>query len=227
MGCETSGINLNVLLDLIESKKELYTEFEYDYIRNTFLKGRYDEVKQDEGIREILDEVDMLPEEENVYKYFTDFILSRCDINNKRIIEVGGGVFGRLSKRLNLKQENGIITIYDPRLDPTIKSTDRMIFKKEKFTKKTDISDIDLLVGLMPCEGANPLVEQAIKYDKDFILWLCEGGPHGDIFDYFEDEYEWMDSLLYFTGSSLENKGKKLYIKKEERLSPYPIITNV
>ena len=25
----------------------------------------------------------------------------------------------------------------------------------------------------------------------------------------------------------LEEKGKKLYIKKEERLSPYPIITNV
>ena len=223
----TCSFNQSKLLEFIDSKKDLYNEFEFDYVRNTFLHGRYDEVKRDEGIREVLDETGLLPDEDNIYKYFTDFILSRCDINNKRIIEVGGGVFGRLSKRLSLKQQNGVITIYDPRLDPTMKSDDRLIFKKEKFTRCTDVSDTDLLVGLMPCEGANPLVEQAIKYDKDFILWLCEGGPHGDIFDYFEDADEWMDSLLYFASSDLEEKGKKLYIKKEERLSPYPIITNV
>lgn len=217
-----------LLLHLLDEKQDLYTTLEYSYIKNYFLSERFlkDEYI-DEGLREIVDEAGLLPQDENIYDYFTDFIIDRYDIEGKKIIEVGGGVFARLAKRLSLKQESGLVTVYDPRLDPSIESTDKLVLKKETFYVDTDIEDTDLLVGLMPCEGANSLIAQATRKDRDFILWLCEGGPHGDCFDYFEDADEWLNSTIYFAERDLESRGKVLTIKKEDKFSPYPIITNV
>ena len=215
------------ILDFLEDKKDLYTDLELSFIKNYFHSDNYSFAECDEGLRELLDVVDLLPKEDNIYDYFTDFITDRYDINNKEIIEVGGGVFARLAKRLSLKQSNGLVTVYDPRLDPTMESTDRLVLKKERFSVDTEIGKTDLLVGLMPCEGANSLVTQAVRKKRDFILWLCEGGPHGDYFDYFECEEEWMDSLMYFADQDLRNYGKRLIKIKKDKFSPYPIITNV
>ena len=219
---------IRVLLNLLEKKRDLYTDLEYSYIKYYFQSNEFliDE-NIDEGIRELVDEAGLLPKEENIYDYFTDFITDRYDVEGKKIIEVGGGVFARLSKRLSLKQKNGIITVYDPRLDPTLEATNKFILKRDRFSVDTDIKDTDLLVGLMPCEGANSLVAQALRKDRDFILWLCEGGPHGDMFDFYEDAENWMKSLIYYTRMELEQRGKTLTLKKEDRFAPYPIITNV
>ena len=223
---ENSEIAEKALL-LLDEKHDLYTDFELSYIKNCITHNYFPDLFFDEGIREIFDEIGYLPDDENVYKIFLNYITSLCDVNDKNIIEVGGGVFARLSKRLSLEQKNGKITVYDPRLDPTIESTDRFVCKKEDFTIDHDIGDTDLMIGLMPCQGAEPLLRQALDHDRDFILWLCEGGPHGDCFDYFEDADEWVGSIMYWAGRSLEEKGQKLRVKKMDKLAPYPIITNL
>ena len=213
--------------EFLNKKKDLYSDFEISYIKSAMLDECYSGYFYEEGIRELFDEVGFLPDDENIYIAFIDYIKNKYDINNKNIIEVGGGIFARLSRRLTLEQKNGIITVYDPRLDPEIESSDRLVLKREKFTNKTDICNTDLLVGLMPCQGAEPLLEQALTHDRDFVLWLCEGGPHGDCFDYFEDDYEWIDSMVYEAKRGLADKNKKLKIKKLEEFSPYPIISSI
>ena len=228
---ETNSSSVFVLyskvLELFKKKPNLYDEYEISFIKNAILSGYDGSYFYDEGIREIFDELGLLPNKNNIYMAFIDLIKSKCDINGKNILEVGGGTFPRLAKRLSLEQKNGTITVYDPRLDPSIKSTDRLILKKEKFDNETKIGNTDLFLGLMPCKGAEFLLNQALKNDRDFILWLCEGGPHGDYFDYFEDESEWLDSIICHTDRRLEEKGQKIKIKKMEDYSPYPIISNI
>jgi len=215
------------VLDLLKRKPGLYNLYEIEYIKNMILSSSDHEMFYDEGIREIFDELGLLPDNENIYLAFLDYIKSKCDIEDKHIIEVGGGIFPRLAKRISLEQKSGTITVYDPRLDPEEKSTDRLILKKEKFDNDTKIGNTDLLIGLMPCKGAEYIVNQAMWHDRDFIIWLCEGGLHGDFFDYFEDEDEWRDSLINYANRQLEDKGKKIKIKKMEEFSPYPIISNI
>lgn len=179
-------------------------------------------------MRELYDELNILPENKSLYKAFMLLVDDIFKIKNKKIVEVGGGIIPTLGKRISKFQDSGKITIYDPRLSIYEKDTDRMVLKREKFNIKTDIRGNDLLIGLMPCEAANVIVESALKNKMDFALALCEGGPHGDMFDYFEDEEEWRMSLIQYAAAMVEeqNMGKLKIKYLKEYGDPYPIIYN-
>ena len=80
----------------------------------------------------------------------------------------------------------------------------------------------------MPCKGAEDLLQLALKNKIDFIVWLCEGGPHGDCYDFFEDEYEWRDCLISTAADGIKKQNMgKLKIKSIPKYScKYPIIYN-
>jgi hypothetical protein len=60
------------------------------------------------------------------------------------------------------------------------------------------------------------------------MLGFCEGGPHGDEFDYFEDDDEWLNSMLYLARDRIEEQGMgKMKVKYlRECNNPYPVIYN-
>lgn len=80
----------------------------------------------------------------------------------------------------------------------------------------------------MPCKGAETLLDLALNNKKDFVLWLCEGGPHGDEFDFFEDDEEWRNYMIDKAKSGVEENGMgKLKVKMINEFSDkYPIIYN-
>ena len=80
----------------------------------------------------------------------------------------------------------------------------------------------------MPCEATQSIIENAVDKNKDFMIALCEGGPHGDEFDYFEDEKEWLKAMLYIAERGLEdnNMGDLKVLSFKKYNSPYPIIYN-
>ena len=126
-----------------------------------------------------------------------------------------------------LEQKKGKITVYDPRIIRPQDSRE-LVLKKEKFTTETEMEDTNLIVGLMPCAGAEPLITQAVSNRIDFMVWLCEGGPHGDCYDYFEDEFEWLDCMRIIARQGVESQNMgKLKVKYLEHFSrDYPIIYN-
>ena len=180
-----------------------------------------------ELVREILDELNFIPEDYNIYHEFADFVDEVHGLDDKHIVEIGGGIFARLANRIRDKQVNGKITVYDPRL-ATEKESDEMVLKRQRASAYTDIDDCDLIIGLMPCKGAEVLLDLALKNKKDFVLWLCEGGPHGDEFDFYEDEYEWRENMIDKARKGVKsNNMGKLRIKKLDKFSTeYPIIYN-
>ncbi len=177
--------------------------------------------------REVFDELGLIPGEYNIYEKFSNVVDSIHGLDNKNIIEIGGGRFPRLAKRIRLKQKNGSITVYDPNLHVEFDSK-RFKLRRRRANAYTDVNNCDLIIGLMPCKGAETLLDLALKNRKDFVLWLCEGGPHGDEFDFFEGEDEWKNYMIDRAKSGVEANGMgKLKVKTINEFSDkYPIIYN-
>lgn len=214
------------IMALLAKHPDYYEEFEKQCIKGYALESDEKNYKED-IMREIYDELGYIPDDKNIYLAFMKLMEEEFGIDGKNIVEVGGGIFPRLGKRIHLKQKTGSITVYDPRIGKDIEGEDHFILKREQFSRKTPLQDTDLLVGLMPCKGAEPLIDQAIDHDIDFLVWLCEGGPHGDYFDYFETDEEWLGSTIYCAKRGVENKQMgKLMIKRYPEFSNYPIIYN-
>lgn len=206
---------------------DLFKDYEKKYILNYLNSFNKRELVPD-LVREVYDELGIIPDDSNIYIAFIDFISRQYRLKDKNIIEVGGGVLPRLGKRIAANLDNGRIVVYDPRLSRYEIGTDKLKLVREKFTKDTDVENADLMIGLMPCEAANVIVDSATKNRIDFVLALCEGGPHGDEFDFFEDETEWLAYIIKETKRTVEeNEMGKLKLKyMREYGNPYPIIYN-
>jgi len=218
------------LMKYLEETKDLYIKEEIEYLKRIRLEKVKDR-KNDlpDLYRQVLEEIGYydLKETESGYKAFIDIIEDEFGID-KQIIEVGGGVVPTLAHKISLKQKSGNITIYDPRLSTYHKNTSKFILKKEKFKNETDVSSADLIIGFMPCEATQTIIENATKNRKDFIIAMCEGGAHGDIYDYFESTKDWLNTMLYLAEREIEsnNMGELKILSFKKYLSSYPIIYN-
>lgn len=176
-------------------------------------------------MRQIYDELGFIDKKNNLYDAFVRILDKNFDINSN-IIEVGGGVIPSIAKKIRLKQVNGSVTVYDPRLSTKYKSTNKLKLKREKFSENTNIKKADLIIGFMPCEATELLVQQATRYKKDFLIALCEGG-HYSFDDYFDTE-TWTESILYIAKQGINENGLGELVKTDlkEYGDPYPIIYN-
>ena len=216
-----------IISRFLEEHRDYYDDYELQAIKGFVERDDLAMIAKTDIVREIYDELGLLPEKVNLYTTFLNAIETQFGIEGKRICEVGGGILPRLGKRIHLKQTTGTIIVYDPRIGKDQKGNDRFVLKRKYFKETTPTEDIDLLVGLMPCKGAEPLLENAFRNKKDFMLWLCEGGPHGDYFDFFESDEEWIDNTIYNAQRCVEEQHMgKLKIKVMPELSEYPIIYN-
>ncbi len=178
-------------------------------------------------MRELYAELGLFKENEDIYSGFTDLLKENFNINQD-IIEVGGGILPKLAERISQEQTEGTVTVYDPRLGTTDTNIDNLLLKQEKFTLKTDISNSGLIIAFMPCEATETIITSATKNKKDFMIGMCEGGPHGDYFDFYENEEEWLSAMLYYAENQIEENNlgtlQKTYLK--EYNYEYPIIWN-
>ena len=181
-----------------------------------------------DNVREVYDELELIPDENNIYLGFIDLVEKIHSLENKKIVEIGGGVLPRLAKRITGSKKIKEMVVYDPRLSKYEEDTDKLRLVRKRFDINTSLDGADLILGLMPCEAANVIVDSAVKNRTDFVLALCEGGPHGDEFDYFEDEREWLDDIIKSASLDVEQSDMgKLKIKyMREYGNPYPVIFN-
>ena len=130
-----------------------------------------------------------LPSRQEAFASFLEKKLPK----NANVLEVGCGITGRLSRILSAK--GFCMTGIDPKLE--MKSTDDIVFIKEKFNYKTiDLSKYDYVIGQEPCDATEHIVRACIAQDKPFFISLC-GVPHRLISgDMPKDVYKWWDYLV-------------------------------
>lgn len=200
-----------------------YSGNEAQSIALNFNMKRYSDYLPD-VLRQIYDEVGILKDKDNIYLGFIDILENNFDIDSN-ILEVGGGVIPNLAKHINLKQTKGSITVYDPRLSISSTSTS-FILKKEVFTPNTDISNYNIIIGLMPCEATELIIRKATSSKKDFLIALCDG-RHSEFLDYFDEEL-WCNNIIKLADKHIkENDLGTLCITDLKKYGdPYPVIYN-
>lgn len=215
------------IIDFVDSNLEMFDSFERSFIKYYINRGK-DDLFLPDLIRELYDHFDIISEDRNIYLGFLKLLRKQFEIKDSNIIEVGGGIFPTLARRINTLQDKGTIVVYDPRISGYESGNRKMRLVRKTFTPQTDVSYADLLIGFMPCKGAEALVESAITNEKDFMVALCEGGLHGEPYDYFESDQEWIDSMIYRATRGIEdhNMGEIGIQYMKEYNNPYPVIYN-
>lgn len=165
--------------------------------------------------------------EQSGYELFMNIANEEFGLD-KRILEVGGGIIPVLGHKISLRQNHGSITIYDPRLSNYFPATDRFILKREMFNSNTSIKETDLIISFMPCTATYELIDTVTKQQKDFLIAMCEGGLHGEPYDYFESDEEWVSSMVDFAKRRVRDNdmGELIELSFDESISPYPVIYN-
>ena len=150
---------------------------------------------------------------------FGNFIAKKLSKHpNAKILEVGGGRTGRLSRFLSKKGFQ--MTCIDPKMELT--SGNGVEFIKGKFDyRKFDITAYDYVVAQEPCEATEHVVRACINQNKPFMMALC-GVPHKLISGGTpKDEKEWYDYLLNISRGEM-----KLIYMSLDPFSPTPILNS-
>ena len=216
--------------EYLEKNMGYYDLFEQRYLKgldmNYIRKYKHD---MPDIFRQILEEIGYFDDcpELSGYKAFIDLLDNEFGLE-RNITEIAGGAIPTLAHKISLRQKKGTITVYDPRLTTYYDETERFILKREKFTRNTNVEGTDMLIGFMPCEATQAIIENATANNKDFMIALCEGGPHGDEYDFYEDAEEWLGAMLYLAERGMEkhDMGELKVIDFNRYNSPYPLIYN-
>lgn len=212
--------------NFVEAHKSSYTDLEYNYLISSARWALDKPFLMDDIIRQVFEEVGSLPKELNMYEGFLELLEENFDINTD-IIEVGGGIVPSLSKKIALRQKSGTITVYDPRLMTDFNHPSNLVLKKENFKNDTPIGKAKLIIGFMPCEATNILIQSACKNKVDFMLALCEGGSRPG-YEWLEYDDEWIAHMKHNAIDGMEgtNMGTLEVASLEQYGNPYPVIYN-
>lgn len=148
-----------------------YSREEMIHIYGGFRLGRVHNYV-DDILQEVFDELELLEEENNIYNFFIDLLEKNYDIN-QHIVEVGGGRFSCLAKRIAKRQNSGTVTVYDPKLIYRETSQKNLLTLKKSFDHNTDVTGVGIITGLFPCTATNTIIDVACANGIDFQIALC------------------------------------------------------
>jgi len=199
-----------------------YSEEARAYIEQEFSDAIFEYAKP-EILAQIYAELGMLDDRENIYKQFSDVVLSKYPAEYN-ILEVGAGHFPMFAKYVDLRQQQlgtGTITAYDPNL--VTRLLGKIKLYKERFTYDTPIDKYDLLVGISPCKATETMLMKAIGSKKEFFIALC-GCSH------FEARHEkisstyinWEEYIIEMAFSQKSNDFEVQY----ELINNFPVISS-
>lgn len=210
--------------DYVKEHVEDYSDLEIRYLVNNADMFEHT-LNLPDVMRQIYDELDILEDNKNAYGAFVSILKDNFDID-RNIIEVGGGVIPSVAKKISAMQDTGSVTVYDPKLSKSQKSTDNMILKKERFLLDTDVSGADMIIGFMPCDATELVIRKTCENKKDFLIALCEGG-HFEFDDFFDTE-AWTDAMFALAEDGIKENGLGELVKTDlkDYGDPYPVIYN-
>lgn len=214
--------------EFLEAHIENYTEREATYIRRNAVIINKKSINTYIGdvLRQIYDEVGIIPETSNMYSRFVNILEENFDID-RDIVEVAGGIIPTLAKKISLRQKNGTITVYDPRLIELKECPANLVIKRQMFSSHTQIPHAQMIIGFMPCDATIPIINSACLNNIDFAIALCEGGARQG-YEWLETEEEWLGYVTHLARRGIErnNMGTLESASLEEYGNPYPIIYN-
>ncbi len=162
-----------------------YSKEAWEYIEDNFLKEIHNNCAPD-ILMQVYSELDIMPSPASFYHKHLRLIKQLFPIDGN-IVEIGSGRIPAFANLLASEQKHigkGTITIYEPLLVELEPKYPNMTIHNEDFTNNTDISNTDLVVGIMPCEATETILESAIRNQKDFYVAMC-GCVHSSLSNFY------------------------------------------
>ncbi len=126
-------------------------------------------------LRQVYAELDITKSGASYYRKHFKLLKKLFPIDGS-IVEVGAGripSFANLLAQEQLRIGKGTVTIYEPLLVQLNPKYPNMTLNKTEFDENTDITNADLVVGIMPCEATESILANAIKHQKPFYVAMC------------------------------------------------------
>ena len=174
-------------------------------------------------------EFDLLKDNKNIYLSLLKKIKSSFSLENKRILEVGGGPTPQLGKLL--AKESKEITVMDTSLSIKNNNIPNLYLENYYFLPFTDISKYDLVVAYLACGAAESIIYNCTKNNTDFFIGICpcsRDAINEVINDNLTDS-EYIDGIIELAKMKVnENNMGFLRVEKLDDLPSYdfPIIYN-
>ena len=159
-----SAAKIILINEFLAQHKDDIDPYEFDFIKRNLTRVNGQNFMYFPYVtREIFDRLGLMPHEENVYSRFADVVDELYDIRGMNILEVGGGVYPTFAERICTKA--GKVTVYDPRLAKGEQDTDKLKLVRKDFKKNMSLRDYDLVLALMPCKGAEAVLDACVEQD--------------------------------------------------------------
>lgn len=176
------------LNEYIKKYGNLYPKEVLQYIKEHFLGMEFSLGIAIDVMNQVYEEIGVNAfMERNLYTLSLDYLKKHYDIN-RRILDVGCGFFPAFSKKVANAQKSGSVKAVD--YDVITTDVPGIVVDKSTFNQDYDVSDIDFIIGLEPCEAAIDMITVANKNDLDLCLFMC-GCPH------IETRFNYERSIAY------------------------------
>ena len=162
-----------------QENKEKYPQICQEGLWNDILE-EYNRFEIPCEVLQIYDYLDLLKDENNIYKMFATFYFENFqDSYNKNIIDIASGCIPvtalRLQEGIILNSGKGKVTAYDPwMIDLNFSG---LKAKRKEFTENTGIKKADILTATLPCNATELIIYRALEAEKEFLIQLCPCVP--------------------------------------------------
>lgn len=177
----------------------------------------------------VYDASGILPPGTNRYDQFVDLLSETMNIECN-ILEVGGGTIPCVAERIAKMQiHGGTIAVYDEKLLFNSSQISNLKLYTKNFNCMTNIKSINMLVGVLPCQAMDLMVNRALKENKELFIQMCNcvhpviNFPGIDYSSYgtFSDEFQ--EELIDHYIKLAREYGRKIKVL-DKRVATCPII---
>ena len=168
--------NTKILFEYFLKKYgDKYSNYEISYLKENFERALKKYITGD-NILQVRSEIGIINPQVDFYQENIDRIRKNFDVSCN-ILDVASGrlpAFANRIAKLQMKQQQGTITICDPRLVIDNPKYPNMTMTKEPLTEDTNIDQYSMITSIFPCEASELTLRRAIKENKDFYIILCD-----------------------------------------------------
>lgn len=157
--------------EYIEKYGSLYPTTALQYIKSRFLEDEFANGIAVDIMSQIYEEIGVYEAaDNNLYSNYLKFLKEKYDID-RRLLDVGCGFFPAFSKKVANAQKSGSVKAID--YDVITTDVPGITVECGKFDENYDVSDIDFIFGLQPCEAVPEMIKSANKNDLDLCICMC------------------------------------------------------
>jgi len=153
------------VVDFILENPKVYHEY---LIKDRLQKIHYGYTSDVNQIYCYLGAVDVT---ETDYYEFYNLVKNNFDLNNKNIVEVACGYIPIIASIIKEEHTTSNVTAINRKI--VVKNYKNTITEEYDLFNDYDFSSTDLIIGFRPCDVTEKIIRDAIKYKKDFCLYLC------------------------------------------------------